>query len=386
MHKPAKPSNSVQYWFSLLGPLAFCLFLLSACASPSIPPCPQASTPGLTVICGFQNPEDIKVLPDRKTLLISQIGAMGKSTPGSLVFFDTQTSTPQLQAAFPKSATVASAEAETPWGAENCPGMPGPEFSPLGIAIQERTDGRWQVAAVNHGQRQSVEMFELLKVGAHYDLKWRGCVITPPEVLMNSVTLLRNGGFLATHMFDRQAPEFLGFNTSLWKSQLGFDTGYVFEWQPDQAHAFRILSGSHGPFLNGIELSPDETTVFASVTSAHQVLKLDRASGKLLASVSIERPDNLSWDPQGHLLVASLTGSRLANLRCIQNTGETCGLAFEIYRIDPKDMRKQMLLSHQGSPMGAATVAQPVGDDLFLGSFTGDRILKISLPKSHLGH
>jgi hypothetical protein len=368
----------------ILGLFALSIFLLSGCSTSSLPPCQKESVRGLVVMCGFKNPEDIKALPDQKTLLISQVGRLGKQSTGSLVFFDTQAADFAIKTAFPTKALAKAGDPNPRWGAANCPGIPGSEFSPLGIAVKQRLDGRWQVAAVNHGQRQSIEMFELLKVGAHYVLEWRGCVVPPEEVLMNSVTLLGNGGFLATHMFDRQSPNFLGFSTSLWKSQLGFDTGYVLEWLPEKETEFRVLSGSHGPFLNGIELSADEATVFFSVTSANEVRKLNRVSGQLIDSVSIERPDNLSWDAQGFLLAASLTGSRLENLLCIQNTDKTCGLAFQIYRIDPKDMSKQLLFAHDGTPMGAATVAQTLGDSIYLGSFTGDRIVKIVSPPTPL--
>ena len=360
--------------------LAPALVALAGCGSPAVGPCQSA--PGIEAICGFKNPEDMRLLPDSKTLLISQVGALGRASSGSLVFFDTQSK--QISAAFPPSHPSADANfmrgslpTDSSWGASNCPGPPGAEFSPLGISIQQRQDGRWQVAAVNHGQRMSVEMFEWLQVGAHYRLEWRGCLPTPAEVSMNSVALLRHGGFVASHMFDRTAPSVLGFSTGLWKSQLGIDTGYAFEWQPAQEDVFRVLSDSPGPFLNGIELSADEREVFVSVTSGNQIRKLDRASGKLLATLALERPDNLSWDAQGYVLAASLTGSRLQNLICIQNTGESCGLAFEIVRIDPVDMSSELVFKHEGAPMGAATVAQQVGDFLYLGSFTGDRILKI---------
>ncbi|MCV2370624.1 hypothetical protein LNV07_21275 [Paucibacter oligotrophus] len=313
-------------------------------------------------------------MPDRKTLLVSQVGTLGLPSPGSLVFFDAQTL--KIRAAYPTAAVFNELAGEN-WGASNCPGKPAAEFSPLGISVKQRDDGRWQVAAVNHGQGMRVEMFELLKTGEQFGLSWRGCVVPPAEVSMNSVVLLRNGGFVASHMFDRTAPNLFGLSTGIWKSQLGFDTGYAFEWLPAAEQEFRVLKGSRGPFLNGIELSADERTVFVSVTSGNEVRKIDRGSGDLLAAVRIERPDNIRWDEHGFLLVASLTGSRLENLSCIKNTGENCGLAFDIVRINPENMATQEVFKHAGPPMGAATVAQQLGDSIYLGSFTGDRILKI---------
>jgi hypothetical protein len=350
-------------------------FLLGACAAPPAGSC-QAGDSGMMPICGFRNPEDIRALPDRRTLLISQVAPMSRPGPGRLVFFDTlsQTITPAFPAA-PAAAPEGSASAA--WGASDCPGAPGLDFSPLGISVQQRQDGRWQVAATNHGARMSVEMFELTGHAPAYALEWRGCVPVPPDVMLNSVALLRNGGFVASHMFERHAPLLFGLNSSMLKSQLGMATGYAFEWLPSREREFRVLAESHGPFPNGIALSADEAAVFVSMTAANQVIKLDRVSGKRLAEVGVASPDNLSWDEQGFLLAASLGGSRLQHFLCIQHPDDACGLAFRILRIDPATLRAQTVFAHEGAPMGAATVAEQLGNALYLGSFTGDRVLKV---------
>ena len=54
--------------------------------------------------------------------------------------------------------------------------------------------------------------------------------------------------------------------------------------------------------------------------------------------------------------------------------------AFAIVAVDPDSMKAQTILEHRGAPMGAATVAQQVGDHLYLGSFVGDRIVRAPLP------
>jgi hypothetical protein len=353
---------------------------LIGCSSPAIPPCDKDSQyeSGIASICGFKNPEDIRVLPDRETLLVSQVGALGRPSSGSLAFFDTRRKT--ITTAFPVGIASGGSAGQN-WGASNCQGQPGAEFSPLGISLKQRSDGRWQVAAVNHGQGMRIEMFELLKQGEQYSLSWRGCVMPPAEVSINSVTLLRNGGFIASHMFDRTAPSLFGISTGIWKSQLGVDTGYAFEWLPAAETEFRVLEGSRGPFLNGIELAADETTVFVSVTSGNEIRKIDRRSGAVLARAKIERPDNMTWDENGFLLVASLTGNRLENLYCIKNTGDTCGLEFSIFRVNPQSLALEQVFQHAGPPMGAATVAQQLRNSLYLGSFSGDRILKVPYSK-----
>ncbi len=40
-------------------------------------------------------------------------------------------------------------------------------------------------------------------------------------------------------------------------------------------------------------------------------------------------------------------------------------------------MTPRVLLEHEGPPMGAATVALPFGDAIYLGTFAGDRIARV---------
>lgn len=360
---------------------------LSGCASPDPGPC-DGGRPGLQTLCGFQNPEDIRRLPDARHLLVSEVGSLLAPQARGLALLDTHNG--QIRRAY--TPATGQDQAEPGWGASDCPGPPGASFSPLGISVQQRLDGRWQVAAVNQAPLpQRVEMFEWLATpqqpGAEAgppQLAWRGCVSLPAHLSLNSIALRRNGGFVASHMLDPSAPRLLGISLSVWKAELGLDSGHAFEWLPTQEREFRVLEGSHGAFPNGIALSADESEVFLSLTAANQLRKLDRASGRLLATRSVSRPDNLSWDEQGRLLLASLRGSRLAHLGCVRRVGQACGLPFDILRIDPSDLRSERIFSHEGAPMGAATVATPLGDALYLGSFTGDRVLKVAYPKAPL--
>ncbi len=339
--------------------------------------------PAMTPFCLFSNPEDIEALPDQRTLLISQMGKnMEDATPGSLVFFDTTTAT--VSPAFPTStsATASAPSSATPptenWGSAQCPGDPGASLAPHGISLRQRNDQRWQIAVVNHGGRESIEMFELLPRAAGDAaprLQWRGCVVPPAGSFLNDVVLLKNGGFIASHMFDKRSPQVLGSSLGVIKAIIGMDTGYVLEWQPDDH--YRILEGSHGPFLNGVELSADETTVFANVYFGQQVRKIDRKSGQQIAAISVSgHPDNLAWDSKGRLLVATHTSSLGELMACSKHPGETCTLAYAIERIDPETMSKDTVLQHAGAPMGAATVARELNGQLYLGSFTGNRIVR----------
>ena len=74
--------------------IALAVALLGACESDKTPPvtgCAPADP--LLPVCGFQQPEDIELLPDGKTLLISQMGEQDGSLAGSFALYDTASGT-----------------------------------------------------------------------------------------------------------------------------------------------------------------------------------------------------------------------------------------------------------------------------------------------------
>lgn len=337
--------------------------------------CEPAGT--MAPVCRFSNPEDIEALPDGRTLLVSQMGrSMSHPDPGSLVFFDTVSG--EIAPAFPAPGDAAAPPAEN-WGAPDCPGNPGTALAPHGISLRQRADGRWQVAAVNHGGRESVELFELTQTAGRPALQWRGCVVPPEGSFLNDVVLMRDGGFVASHMFDKREPPVAGISLGIFKAMVGVETGHVFEWQ--SGRGFRVLEGSHGAFINGVELSADEAIVYASVYFGGEVRKLDRASGRKLGAAPVAHSDNLAWDGRGALLAVAHTGSLPTHIECNKQPGRTCALAYAVHRIDPAAMQTEVLLQHSGPPMGAATVARELNGALWLGSFTGDRMVRVPYPE-----
>ncbi len=347
--------------------------LLAGCDSklPAITDC--VASGDITPICKFKNPEDIEVLPDQKSLLISQMGNMDGSKSGNLVVYDAASG--EISALFPTSVIEPGKTSD--WGDKSCPGIPGNEFAPHGISLKQRDDGQLQLAVINHGGRDSVEMFSVQQDGGHWQLQWRGCVVPEDGTFMNDVALLGNGGFVATHMFDKRAPHFMGLSTGLWKAQFGVKTGYVFEWQPGVG--YRILEDSRGSFLNGIEISPDNKIVYANVYAGHEIRKLDRQTGKVLGAAKVDQADNIAWDSAGQLLAVSHSGPITDQMACSKTPGQTCGFEFTIYRINPDDMSSEVVLKHQGAPMGAGTVARQLGDKLYVGSFSSDRIVRVPI-------
>ena len=95
-----------------------------------------------------------------------------------------------------------------------------------------------QLLSVQHGGRESVEMFEVTQSSEGWALAWRGCVIAPKGSMINDVVATPDGGFLVTHMMPKSTT-FLGKMYEFMKvSLLGIKSGYVLVWQPN---LFRIV-------------------------------------------------------------------------------------------------------------------------------------------------
>ena len=116
--------------------------------------CEPAS--GIEVDCQFQNPEDLAPSPDGR-ILVSQFGGMDGSEAGSLAIYDPAAR--KLEVLFPNAAPLDSS-----WGDPACPPPDRTVFSPHGLDIERRDDGRHQLAVVNHGGRESVDLTKAVDV------------------------------------------------------------------------------------------------------------------------------------------------------------------------------------------------------------------------------
>jgi len=345
--------------------------LLAACGGG-----PEAITTcvaerGILPVCGFQNPEDLVLLADG-TVLVSQMGGMeADGPPGDISLFDPDSGV--RSSLFPSGGpgTLPHVGARAAgWGADDCPGPPGPEFAPHGLDLGERPDGGLQLLVVNHGGRESIEFFEVLEAAGAAALEWRGCAVPQESVLMNDVAALPGGGFVVTKMFP-------GGGT-LWNSLralAGFDTGYVMEWSAGSG--FRELPGTRGVAPNGVTVAPDGNTVFFTAYMGDEVRRVTRDGSSRGASVPIPSPDNLTWASDGRLLVASHTGSLSEMMACNDLDGGACPMAFQIVAIHPETLETEVVFENEGAPMGAGTAAIERNGELFIGSFAGDRIIRV---------
>jgi hypothetical protein len=325
--------------------------------------CDPAS--GMTPYCDFSNPEDMVIIAGAEKLLVSEMGVFMQDTPGSLSLLD-------LASGQKQPIKINWERQGEPWGDNHCPQPQSTLFSPHGIDLMTRTDGKQQLLVVNHGGRESVEFFELSPLNNEWQLHWKGCALPPDEPFINDVAGLNDGGFLVTHMWDKNQAYWM----LMFKYLLGINTGWVWEWQPQSG--FKKLAGSSGTAPNGIVVSEDNSMVYVNLYGDNKTIKIDRVSGRLVGEFAIQQPDNITIDEDDNLWVASHKHNPITQ-DCAEVVAGPCLLPFEIIKVDTKSMQTEVILSHSGVPAGYSTVALKVGNKIYMGSAYGDRIVSFVL-------
>lgn len=324
-------------------------------------------------ICRFTAPEDMEVLPLGDQLVISEYGGL-EGDPGRLVAFNARSG--RVYPLFPKPELTAEPSV---WGDLSCSKPTASEFSPHGIHLSRRFEGQWQLLVVNHGPRETVEFFQVQRSDfGRYELNWRGCVTLPEKANLNDVVALPGGGFLVSHMFPKQDDK------AMQRAIAGRGRGgKLWHWDPFQG--LKVVPNSRVPFANGVQISADGRRIFLNVYLPGFVRVIDRASGEIIKDIPVPQPDNSNWLPDGRLIVASHTGGVEQTLACSREM-RACPLAFRLVAIDPQQLTSDIVFEQEGAPMGAGTAMQALGEHWYIGSFIGDRLLRVPASAAKATH
>lgn len=269
-------------------------------------------------------------------------------------------------------------------GKSSMPDCPAPvaaqEFEPHGIALQRSVNGETLLYVVNHGGRESIEIFAVEQHGAGTTtttpaLQWRGCIVTPGGRAANAVAVTDDG---TVYMSNTGKP----LDGSPPVTPYG---GNVLAWTA--ASGWRDVPGSIIAGPNGLVISADGRYLFVASWAGSEVLKLalnptgaqEFKETRDLIKLSFH-PDNLRWSNDGHILATGhrATGPEVG--KCVSAVGR-CENAVPS-AIAEIDAKTSTVRCTKEVSQNIATVAVNVGEELWVGAVRGENILR--LPRTFL--
>lgn len=320
---------------------------------------------GASFICGVTNVEDFAPVPGTKWVIGSDLAA--KSHPqGYLYLFDTTKRT---------ASAVEPSEISIRWDKKTYPHCPGPydvkTFGPHGLDLTRGGGMHRVLYAVNHGGRESVEVFDVDLTGARPRFTWTGCVVAPPKFWPDAVASLPDGGIVVTSLWDPTDPN------RAKKLSAGQPVGALDAWHSGKG--WSEVPGTEnmsGP--NGVIVSADGKEIYLCLWSGKQVARIDlRSSPPKVDTVSTGiLTDNDRWSPDGKsIFVGGQDVTVKQAIGCFESSSVNCNVPFKIYRMDPATLKlTDEVKSGVYGVFGAGTGAIQVGNDLWVSSYRADRI------------
>lgn len=241
-------------------------------------------------------------------------------------------------------------------------------FDAHGLSLRPGEKGVHTLYVVNHGGRESVEIFELDCSSTSPALTWKGAVIMPEWCSANDVAPHPDGGFFVTNLCTNIAQ-----NLDLLAS--GEPSGNVLHWQSKEAPLV-VVPGSELSGPNGVEISADGEWCFINSWPVRKVVKLSlKKPVQEIYEVETEfMPDNLTWTDDRRFLITTGQNSNAYEVFTTYSKGAIkLGIGFKVIRIDPVTMSYDTLVSYENpSEFGLASAALIIDDDVWVGTARND--------------
>jgi hypothetical protein len=317
-------------------------------------------------LCGMQNAEDLVQVPGTDWIISSSL------KPGDALYL--------IDAANKTWSSVyasgAVREQQDSQRFPTCPGAPVVEaYVTHGLNLQPGQDGHSTLYVVGHGGREGIEVYDVEATDGVPVLTWVGCVLTEGGLQINSVASMRDGTLLAT------VP--LRPGVDIPQALDGRNTGAVFRWTPGDK-TFTEVAGTDLPYPNGIEVSEDGTEFYVASSGLFNVTAYTNSNPARKLRQSQEMailPDNLHRDGKGQLITGGLDradtgcGSVDHDTPFNLETFAACPRPFTILSLDPATLAIETLATGPANPkFSNITMAVTVGDELWVGTFVGDRV------------
>lgn len=306
------------------------------------------------------NAEDLAPLPGGRWVLASSMGPQ-LAGPGALVAVDAHGGA--VHRLFPDGEVRPAA------ATAGCPGPLRGGFGPHGIALHHDARHGLRLFVVNHGTRESVEVFAVA-TQPRPRLRWVGCLPLPEGVLANAVAIARDGTVYVTNM---AAPR----DGSPNPSPFGGD---LLAWRPGTG--WQGLPGSTMVSPNGLLLAPDGRTLYVASWSAGELVALQLQGRGVEQRVAERRslalgllPDNLRWASDGRILATGHLTSPAVVLDCFQSSAPCAdGVPAAIAQVD---LTSWAVRCRRPVSLGLATVAVNVGAETWVGTVRGTHIERL---------
>jgi arylesterase/paraoxonase len=311
-------------------------------------------------IPGLQGPEDFEVDAAHDTIIVSSTNRRApKDHP------DPRDGLYAIKLSDPTAAPV------------KLTGVPK-DFHPHGITLYRGEKGEETLLAINHHRdgSQAVESF-----GLTYDND--AAKLTARSSVGGGLLLSPND--LAAVAADR----FYVTNDHVTKTALGrFAEDYLLWPHADLLYfngtSFRISVQQMG-FPNGVLVTPDGSHVYVTMSNERRLIAFTREPffGSLteIGSLSLPaRPDNISADAQGRLIIAGRPSLMRDNAFRADPTKPSPSEVFRV-SLDKSGVPQSYdtIFADDGGRIGAASSAAMVGDKLLIGSVLDNKLLECTV-------
>lgn len=322
-----------------------------------------APTPGeCRAISGIQGPEDFEVDAAHDTVIVS---STNRRAP--LAHPDPRDGLYAVKLSDPTAAPV------------KLDGVPK-DFHPHGITIYRGGKGEETLLAINHrqGGSHAVESFDLTYDNGVPRLSARSSVGGGLLISPNDLAAVAPDRFYVT-------------NDHVTKGALGRFAEDALLWpHADLLYfngtSFRI-SVQRMTFPNGVFVTPDGSHVYVTISNERRLIGFSREPffGSLteIGSLSLPaRPDNISADGEGHLIIAARPNLMRDNTFRADPTKPSPSEIFRV-SLDKSGVPQSYdtIFADDGSRIGGASVAAVAGDKLLIGSALDNKLLECTLSK-----
>jgi hypothetical protein len=319
----------------------------------------------MNYVCGPVNAEDLVQVPGTRWILSSAMA------PGGGIYL-VDSLNRQWSPLYTGSADQIKHDAARYGSCTHAPELQ--TFITHGLHLRSQGKGHATLYVVGHGAREAIEVFDVDTNSDQPKLVWTGCVPMPEGLAANSVTSLSDGSLLATVLMYP--------GTTFSDVFSGKTTGGIYRWSPGDA-GFELIPGTQLPGNNGIEISADEREIYVVSTGLRTISAYTNTnpSHLLRATQPLDfGPDNIHMTADGELITAGPSSEDhdcgemdVANVDLEEFASCPRGSVAAIF--DPQTLQETVRWSRSATPdFSNATMALRVGHEIWIGTFSGNRI------------